>query len=45
MEVDIATLFIHPNEYLRVFYYMTIDIHNNIDISKAIIFPNLSTKI
>ena len=44
LDEDIATLPIHPNEDLTVFYSINILIQKNIDLSKAIIYTNIQTK-
>ena len=49
VDVYIATLYICQNEDLGVLYSSTLDIQNNIDLSKFIIYPiqysdNLSEK-
>ena len=45
LDEDIDAMFIIPNRYLYGLYSRTINMHNNIELSKAIIYPNILIRI
>ena len=44
LDLEISTIYIRPNEDLTEFYSRTINIHKNIQLSKATIYPNIIIK-